>query len=157
MRELANATVVGASPRTLLPLNSRIKLAHHGDDILLIKCPFFSAEHVALRYPVRRLLFAKQRQQLTVPLELGPVLSTIQVWRNTQRYGFFDGMAATNLQNMSQPEHLVTVVTVGFHVPEAEFECPMVALVQRLGGRMTLDDTCAYLQSLILKRLRSQH
>jgi hypothetical protein len=60
MRELANATVVGASPSTLLPLNSRIRLAHEGDDILLIRCPFFGAEQLVLRYPVRQLLFAER-------------------------------------------------------------------------------------------------
>lgn len=156
MRELANATVVGASPSTLLPLNSRVRLIHEDNDILLIRCPLFGAEQLALRYPVGQLLFAKRSRQRTVPLEFGPVMSTIQVWRNTQRYGFFDSLAATNLQNMSQAGRLVRVVTIGFHVPDAEFECPMVALVGRRGGKMTLDDTCAYLQSLILKSRRSR-
>ena len=156
MRELANATVVGASPSTLLPLNSRSRLAHEGDDILLIRCPFFGVEQVALRFPVQQLLFAKRRQKPLTPLDPGPLLSTIQILRNTQRYGFFDGMAATNLQNMSPASRFVSVVTVGFHVPDAEFECPMVALVQRCGGEMSLDDSCAYLQSLILKSRRSR-
>lgn len=155
MRELANATVVGASPSTLLPLNSRVKLAHDHDDILLIRCPFFGAEHVALRYPVQQLLFARRRQTQLTPVDPGPLFSTVQIWRNTQRYGFFDGMAATNLQNMSPSTRVVSVVTVGFHDPDAEFECPMVALAQRRGGSMTLDDSCAYLQSLLLKRHRS--
>lgn len=156
MRELANAMVVGASPSTLLPLNSRIRLAHEDDNILLIRCPFFGAEQVAIRYPVQQLLFARRSQTPLTPLDPGPLLSTIQIWRNTQRYGFFDGMAATNLQNMSPAVRFASVVTIGFHVPDAEFECPMVALVQRHGGGMSLDDSCAYLQSLLLKCRRSR-
>lgn len=118
MRELSNATVVGASPSTLLPLNSRIRLAHEDDNILLIRCPFFGAEQVALSFPVQQLLFAKRRRKPLTPLDPGPLLSTIQIWRNTQRYGFFDGMAATNLQNMSPADRFVSVVTVGFHIPD---------------------------------------
>ncbi len=155
MRELANATVVGVSPSTLLPLNSRVKLVHDQDEVVLIRCPFFGTEQVALRYPVQQLLFARRRQTPLTPYEPGPLLSTIQIWRNTQRYGFFDGMAATNLQNMSPTTQSVSVVTVAFHVPDAEFEYPMIALVQRWGGKMSLNDTCAYLQSLILKTRRS--
>jgi hypothetical protein len=86
----------------------------------------------------------------------GPLVSTIQVWRNTQNYGFFDGMAATNFQNASPTVQNVAVLEIGFHVPGAEFELPKLSLTARRGGYMSLNDTGAYLQSLMLKQRRSR-
>ena len=65
-------------------------------------------------------------------------------------------MAATNLQNASPTVQTASVLDIGFHVPDAEFEFPMLSLTARRGGSMSLNDTGAYLQSLILKlhRLR---
>lgn len=156
MKPLANTTVVGASPSTLLPLNTRVRILHDVESITIIRCPLFGSDEVALRYSVRQLILARRRHAQTQPVTFGPLLSTIQVWRNTEKYGFFDGIAATNLQNASPTVQTVSVLDIGFHVPDAEFELPMLSLIARRGGHMSLDDTAAYLQSLILKQRRSR-
>jgi hypothetical protein len=107
MKELSKVVVVGTSPTTLLPNGGRLRLVRDKDEIVFISCPFFRSERVLLRYPATQLAFSKCESVSASPATFGSVVETIQIWRNTQRYGFWDGMAATNLQNMDTQPSMV--------------------------------------------------
>ena len=87
----------------------------------------------------------------------GPLAETMQILRNTERYGFWDGMAATNLQNMTTQQNAVQALTLGFLVPGAEYEMQAFLFTECWGSSVPLADTSAYLRSQLIKIRRLGH
>ena len=157
MKKLSKVTVGGTSPTTLLSSGTRLRLVHDNDEIVFIKCPLFRTERMVFRYPVSQLALVRHERATVAPLRWGPIIETMRIWRNTQQYGFFDGMAATNLQTMdARPNETVPVIKIGFFVPGAEYEFQIFMLGERWSSRMPLADCGAYLQDLIFKHKRSR-
>ena len=155
MKELAKVTVVGTSPTRLFRRGTRLRIALDNGELVFIRCRRFRRDRIVYRYPLSQLALAEYKLVPVAPLRLGPVFRTLQILRNTQQYGFFDGMAATNLQNLNPPTgKTFPVLTLGFYVPGSADELQVFVVTSRWGNRMPLADCAAYLQSLIRKQKR---
>jgi len=157
MKELSKLTVAGTSPTFLAAVNTRLRLIHNGDDLAFVTCPFFGSGRAVLRYRVTQLCAARCERVPVVPADWGPIMATVQVFRNTQKYGFWDGQAATNLQNMdARPQESTPVLKLGFLVPGAEYEAQLFMFTESWSSTVPLVDSAAYLRSLIIKRERQR-
>ena len=157
MNELAKVSVVGTSPTRLFRSGTRLRLALDTGELVFIKCRRFRRDRIVYRYPLSQLSLAEHKQVPVTPLHWGPIVRMLQFFRNTHVYGVFDGMAATNLQNLN-PSTGATfpVLTLGFHVPGSAYELQVFVVTSRWGNRMPLADCAAYLQGLILKQKRTE-
>ncbi|MEQ8787438.1 MAG: hypothetical protein RIC55_14135 [Pirellulaceae bacterium] len=157
MKELSKLTVAATSPTSLAAVNTRVRLIHEGGDLVFVTCPFFGSGQVVLRYRVTQLAVARYERLATVPASWGPIMETIQVFRNTKKYGFWDGQAATNLQNMdTRPRETAPVLKLGFLVPGAEYEAQLFMFTESWSSTVPLVDSAAYLRSLLIKRKRQR-
>ena len=155
MNELAKVTVAGTSPTGLFRRGTRMRIALDNGELVFIKCRRFRRDRIVYRYPLSLLALAEHKQVPVAPPHWGPIVRMLQFLRNTHVYGVFDGMAATNLQNLNPPTGATfPVLTLGFYVPGSVYELQVFVVTSRWGNRMPLADCAAYLQSLILKRRR---
>ena len=155
MNELAKVTAIGTSPTKLFRRGARLRIALNNGELVFIRCRRFRRDRIAYRYPLSQLALAEHKQVPIAPPHWGPIFRMLQFLRNTHVYGVFDGMAATNLQNLN-PSTGATfpALTLGFHVPGSAYELQVFKVTSRWGNRMPLADCAAFLQSLILKRKR---
>ncbi|WP_339910363.1 hypothetical protein [Symmachiella dynata] len=134
-----------------------MRIALDNGELVLIRCRRFRRDRIVYRYPLSQLALAEHKQVPVAPPHWGPIVRMLQFLRNTHVYGFFDGMAATNLQNLNpQTGETIPVLTLGFNVPRSAYELQVFVATSRWGNKLPLADCAAYLQSLILKRKRSR-
>jgi len=157
MKRLSKVKVASTSPTKLLRLGTKLRLCHKRDEILFVKYSLFWFNRVVLRYPISQLTVVRRDWILVARSRWWLIFDFIQFCRNYLVYGFWDGMAATNLQNMNDQRSVtVPVIQIGFIVPDVEYEVQIFTLTERWGNWFRLADCTAYLQSLIFKHRRSR-
>ena len=154
MKELSTVRVARTSPETLVPAGQSLQIAYDKGEVLLTRVSWLSPPETLLRYRLKQLAFAKCDRRMVQQQPLGPVLGAIQILRNTHRYGFWDGMAATNLQNLGTPMSSIQVLKLGFLTPLQEFEMQALTLTECSRSRVSLADTAAYLNSRLIQARR---
>lgn len=153
-RELVRARVFCTTPSDLVRRGTSVSLILQGDELLICKHSMLKGDEVVRRYSTERL-DAVRRQSAPAISATGFIFGTIQTFRNTDKYGYWDGMAATNLQNAGRDPELTAVdgLLITFRLPDDEMGGHGYGLVESNRTRAgSFSDCYLLLQALISKR-----
>lgn len=125
-RELFRGMMYKTMPESLSKMGTKVRVVLEGDQIVFVRKVMLGGggEFVISRYVANQLVICQQSKPLPVFSATGIIYGTVQEFRNTDKYGIFDGKAATNLQNGGKSPDITHVpgINLGFKVPDDDLE-----------------------------------
>ena len=155
-RELFRGTVYCTLPRDLCKTGTKIRVILEGENIVLVKRGTFKGpESILARYSLSQLSAIEKSPTLKGVSVGGFLYSTAQVFRNTDKYGYWDGQAATNLQNAGESPGLVDMsgMMLTFSLPEVDIgEHAFVIAESNETKQGSMTEAQLYVKRLITKQ-----